>query len=109
MPLEFWTNRAIWAVVFLVVGSSVSFGEELPKDAVKQVSVDQARSAAERGLGFLEKDAKEWRQKRTCATCHHGTLTVWAMNEAKSHGYRVAPESLKEMTAWTMERLKDLD
>jgi len=94
------------AICFLILGSDASFGDELPKDSAK---AQHTRSAIERGMKFLEKDAREWRQKRSCATCHHGVLTVWAMSEAKSHGYPVAPETLKEMTSWTMERFKDVD
>jgi len=66
--------------------------------------------AVERALTFLEKDAKEWRKERSCATCHHGTMTVWAMSEAKAQGFAVSEPSLKEFTAWTKDaRLKDLD
>src|SRR5207253_9218349 len=69
----------------------------------------QARKAAERGLAFLKKDAAQWRQERKCASCHHGTMTVWALSEAKSQGYAVAPETLADVAKWTKERLKDID
>jgi uncharacterized protein with WD repeat len=72
-------------------------------------SPQQAREAAERGLAFLETDAAKWRKERQCATCHHGTMTVWAMSEAKSQGYAVAAETLKDVAGWTKERLKDID
>ena len=54
----------------------------------------EARKAVERGLAFLEADAAKWRKERKCATCHHGTMTVWALSEAKSQGYAVAAETL---------------
>jgi Squalene-hopene cyclase C-terminal domain len=69
----------------------------------------EIRKAAERGLGFLEKDAVKWRKEHECATCHHGTMTVLAFTEAKSRGYNVAAESLAETVKWTKERLKDID
>jgi len=69
----------------------------------------QARKAVERGLAFLENDAVKWRTERNCATCHHGTMTVWAMSEAKSQGYAVAAEALADVAEWTKERLKDID
>jgi hypothetical protein len=65
--------------------------------------------AAERGLAFLEKDAAAWRKERQCATCHHGTMTVWALAEAKSQGYAVAAETLAETATWAKERIKDID
>ncbi len=67
----------------------------------------QARRAAERGLEFLIKDAAEWRKERKCATCHHGTMTVWALSEAKSQGFDVAPETLADAAKWTKDRLLD--
>src|SRR5262249_5422124 len=69
----------------------------------------QARKAAERGLTFLQQDGARWRKERKCATCHHGTMTVWALCEARSRGYAVTPESLADTVRWTKERLKDID
>jgi hypothetical protein len=72
-------------------------------------AAEQVRKAAERGLAFLEKDAAKWREERKCATCHHGTMTVWALSEAKSQGYPVKAELLADVVKWTKERLKDID
>src|SRR5437762_13878932 len=69
-----------------------------------------ARQAVERGLAFLEKDAAKWRTERKCASCHHGTMTVWALAEAKSQGYAVTTESLAETMKWTRHsRLQRLE
>jgi hypothetical protein len=65
----------------------------------------QARKAVERGLDFLQKDAAKWRTERQCSTCHHGTMTVWALTEAKSQGYEVSAERLADTVKWTKERL----
>src|SRR6266567_2765176 len=59
---------------------------------------EQARKAIDRGLAFLETDAAKWRKEHTCATCHHGTMTVWALSEAKSQGYAVPAETLTDVT-----------
>src|SRR5262245_29134442 len=61
----------------------------------------QVRKSVERGLDFLEKDAVKWRKDRECASCHHGTMTVWALSEAKSLGYAINGESLAEVVKWT--------
>jgi hypothetical protein len=63
------------------------------------------RKAAERGLKFLQQDAARWRKERQCATCHHGTMTVWALAEAKGRGYEVAAEAFAETVKWTKGRL----
>src|SRR5262249_40674584 len=46
----------------------------------------------------------KWRQERGCATCHHGTMTVWALSEAKAQGYAVPAEAFAEIMQWTMEQ-----
>jgi len=69
----------------------------------------KARAAAEHALGFLVADAAKWRKERECATCHHGTMTVWALSEAKIQGYKVDAANLADVAKWTKERLKDID
>jgi hypothetical protein len=66
---------------------------------------EQGRKAVERGLDFLQKDAVKWRKDRGCSTCHHGTMTVWVLSEAKSQGYDVAAETLTDTVKWTKDRL----
>ncbi len=63
------------------------------------------QKAAERGLAFLEADAFKWRTERECSTCHHGTMTVWALAEAKSRGYAVKDETFADIVKWTKDRL----
>src|SRR5262245_9728931 len=67
--------------------------KKVPPEAV--ATPQQARQTVERGLAFLEKDAAKWRKDRQCASCHHGTMTVWALGEARSQGWPVKGE------AWT--------
>jgi len=69
----------------------------------------QGQAAIERGLGFLQKDAAAWRKERRCTTCHHGTMTVWALAEATSQGYAVPAGAVTETATWAKERLKDID
>lgn len=68
-------------------------------------SPQQARGAIDRALGFLDKDTVKWRTERGCATCHHGTMTVWALSEAKQQGFPVNAESLATFTEWTKGRM----
>ena len=53
----------------------------------------------------MERDAVKWRTERGCSTCHHGTMTVWALSEAKSRGYAVSAEAIAENLKWTKDRL----
>lgn len=63
------------------------------------------RKAVAKGLDFLQKDAAKWRKDHGCATCHHGTMTVWALVEAKTLGYAIKPDNLVDTVKWTKDRL----
>lgn len=98
------------AISLLILGLRPSLSDETKaKEFLETTPAQQARKVVERGLTFLEQDAVKWREKKNCATCHHGTMTVWALSEAKSQGYPVVQETLTEMMKWTSERLKDID
>lgn len=66
---------------------------------------DSARHAIERGLAFLKSDAAKWKDEHECATCHHGTMTVWAYCEARGRGFDIAEETFRETATWTKDRL----
>src|SRR4051812_16592403 len=76
---------------------------EQPK-TVKEVTPEQAHKTLERALTFMVKDAQLWRKERGCATCHHGSMTVWTLNEARSQGHAVSADSLADMQQWSKER-----
>lgn len=102
---------ALLTLGLLAFGVTATYGE-VPKKGVRPeapVTPQQVRKAVEQGLAFLEKDAAKWRTERKCATCHHGTMTVWALSEAKGQGYPVAAETLADVAKWTKERLKDVN
>ena len=90
------------ALCFLAIDARLARCDEAEEKAPNEAaSTQEARQTIERGLTFLEKDALVWRKEHQCATCHHGTMTVWALSEAKSRGYAVKPETLADVTAWT--------
>src|SRR5262245_6244540 len=97
------------ALFCLAAGAGPARADDTKPPADKAVTPQQVQEAAERGLVFLEKDAAKWRKERQCATCHHGTMTVWAYAEARSQGYSVAAETLAETAKWTKERLERID
>jgi hypothetical protein len=110
MPFRRTSRLALTLLGVLVVGMKpVRSDEPGNKVSPEAVPPRQARKAIENGLAFLEQEAVKWRKERQCATCHHGTMTVWALTEAKRHGYAVAPETFTEMVRWTGERLRDID
>jgi N-acyl-D-amino-acid deacylase len=62
--------------------------------------------AVEHGLRFLQAEAFQWKQSRSCAACHHAALMVWAFNEARTHGYSVDTNALSQVTAWAFTDMK---
>ena len=34
-------------------------------------------------------------------SCHHAPMMIWALNEAKTHGYAIDQAALDEVTSWT--------
>jgi hypothetical protein len=91
----------------LSVGAAAVRSENAPAKGSPVVA--QARQMAERGLAFLQKDAAEWRTTRKCASCHQGTMTVWALAEAKSQGYPLPERALADVTDWHKDRLAGLE
>lgn len=73
------------------------------------IALPAERIAIERALKFVQADAVKWRQERTCATCHHGAMTIWVQSEAKSRGFAIVPEELQENIRWAKERLEKID
>lgn len=73
-------------------------------------SADEPRSeppkvdtAIERGLDFLKKDALAWKAEHNCASCHHASLVIWSMHEARQRGQSVDDAFLSEFTKWVSE------
>jgi hypothetical protein len=103
MPPRFHTCSVL-TVFCLLAGEASPTAADGPEKKVIAATAptpEQARKAIERGIAFLESDAVKWRKERNCATCHHGTMTVWALSQAKSQGYAVDWETLADMTEWT--------
>src|SRR6266446_3118733 len=89
---------ALAALFALAGGVGLAHSNESKKKTPAEAAPtpQQARKAVERGLAFLQEDATKWRKERQCSTCHHGTMTVWALSEAKSQGYSVGAEDLAD-------------
>jgi hypothetical protein len=87
------------AAIFAVLSA-----DPQPKVHAEAPTANSLQQAVERGVEFLVQDAKKWRSDHECATCHHGTLTVWALNEARRRRITVKEEDLKEIGAWTKTR-----
>jgi hypothetical protein len=90
-------------------GLLAGLGPGLADDAKGSPSAGDAGKAIAKGLGFLQKDAVEWKATKKCANCHHGTMTLWAFTEAKRQGYPVDATFVADTAEWIRERLVGID
>jgi hypothetical protein len=88
--------QGIFGIILAVVMGETPAQE--PQSPPSEIS-----ATINRGLGFLAKDAVAWKNKHGCASCHHASLVVWSMREAKQHGYAIDEPLLSELTRWMAE------
>jgi hypothetical protein len=60
----------------------------------------QVEAAIDRGLGFLVKDALAWKKDHNCASCHHASLVICSLREARQSGHAIDEPFLDELTQW---------
>jgi len=41
---------------------------------------------------------------RKCSSCHHAPLMIWALNEAKNHGYAIDAKALADVSMWVLAK-----
>src|SRR5215831_4574798 len=88
--------RSVVTLVAVLVAGTASAQEPRAKPADVNATID-------RGLAFLAKDALAWKKEYSCVSCHHASLVVWAMREAKLRGHAVDEPVLAELTKWLAE------
>lgn len=82
--------------VLLSVLASQNAAVEIPDDP-------KVREAVERSVVYLQEEAVEWIHTHKCASCHHGALGIWTLNEAVARGIKVDDQALNELTSWILE------
>jgi hypothetical protein len=60
----------------------------------------------QQGLGFLTREAGGWIKKRDCVSCHHPTMGIWALHEAKRRGHLIDEKAFADMTSWAVATYK---
>ena len=70
-------------------------------------------TAAQRGIDLVARAAVNWTKHQTCFSCHHQTLPMLAMTEAKRAGFSINPAQMAaqaELTrAYFAARIGDMD
>jgi hypothetical protein len=88
--------RGFIAMVAATLAGSAAADEKRPKPGRIDAAID-------RGLAFLTKDALAWKSEHKCASCHHASLVIWSMREAKHRGHSIDDAVLADLTKWVAE------
>lgn len=84
----------------LIFVSNTTLADDTPAASATKTAID-------RGLVFLAKDALAWKAEHNCVSCHHAALVAWSMQEAKLKGHTVNEAVMNEMTKWVAESGSD--
>jgi N-acyl-D-amino-acid deacylase len=90
---------ALIAVIALAVAPRLLWGDETPAGTTP----DAARTAIERGLGIVQKAARNYPNHRECFSCHHQTLPAFAMVTARDAGFEIDEPLLAEQAEFTRQ------
>ncbi len=55
-----------------------------------------------RALHYLVKTSNAWMEDHNCATCHHVTMTIWSLREAKAAGTGADTSALAKTVEWAV-------
>jgi hypothetical protein len=93
------------SLCYAVIACSMFFTlPAVADDLVASETADSTQFAIERALSFIDSDTVTWRTDNECATCHHGTMTVWVHAEAISQGYSLDEAVVSDTLTWTKTR-----
>ena len=95
----------VWVVVLALVPSPATDASELDREKLEK----QLRQHEGKRTKVCKADASRWREERKCATCHHDTMTVWALMACMDLGPKVpadpaevspTPDGRSRAAAW---------
>ncbi|MCE9561188.1 MAG: hypothetical protein K8U57_03960 [Planctomycetes bacterium] len=87
----------------LLVASAPTISNAAPAPREAGPSVKEVRAALEKSIPFLEKSSATWKNDRKCVSCHQVPFTIWALNDAKEHGFAVDSANFEGLTKWAFE------
>lgn len=84
----------LWAVLITTLG--------FPSADTARPTDQEVRQALERSVVYLQEEAVEWIHTHKCASCHHGAMGLWSLNEAAARGIKVDKAAVDELTTWIL-------
>jgi hypothetical protein len=96
--------RSVWlALIVCSITSGSTFGEPAEN---KRASFEKTAAAVSRGLKILERGAENYPKHRQCFSCHHQTLPMLAIREARRANLEGSKQVLKSQAAFTLASFK---
>lgn len=92
--------------LLLACSCSKLVGAEVVSEKHLAVTGDTARAAIEKAIPWLESGSRGSADERTCFTCHNQALPVFALTEAKKHGFEVDQDNLTRQIQHTWKHLE---
>jgi hypothetical protein len=62
----------------------------------------QVHQSVDRAIGYLQAESANWMKTRKCASCHHASMPLWALNEADRLGYAIDKKYVSETVEATL-------
>jgi squalene-hopene/tetraprenyl-beta-curcumene cyclase len=94
-------SRTLFAGALAVLAMVGQAWAGAPSSSAATAAIDPS-SAIQRSTAYLTKEGLAWRQKQQCASCHHIPYMVWALNEARDHGYPIDDKALDDVMSWAL-------
>lgn len=69
---------------------------------VPPATAEQVQQTVARALGYMQTESGTWLKTRKCAACHHASLPLWSVLEARRQGYAVDETYVSETVAATL-------
>ena len=78
----------------------------LPADDSVESVLPDVKKAITKSLDLIEKSTIEYRNHRSCFSCHHQAMSTFALAEASKRGFQINEENFQKQLDWTAEHLK---
>src|SRR4051812_17927832 len=91
----------------LALALTLSLLASCPVGAAESDRETRIRDAVTTGLALVQKAAENYPTHRTCFSCHHQTLPMFAMTAALGSGVKVDESLLQQQADFTLESFED--
>ena len=99
--------RASTCIGFVVWAFAVNIASgKSPEPSAERASFEQVSKAISRGLKIVERGAENYPKHRQCFSCHHQTLPMLAIREARTANLDGSKQVLKSQAAFTLASFK---